>query len=95
MATEMLRDVREFNLAINDEDETIPGDIVDRLMHGESPVAVWRSHRGLKSSELAAKSNLTSSYVSMIEAGKREPSVKSLKAIASALDVDLDDLVWD
>ena len=31
--------------------------------------------------------------ISMIENGKREPSVKLLKAIAETLEVDLDDLV--
>lgn len=74
-------------------DELIPAGIVNRLLEGENPVRVWRSHRGLSARELASKTELSAPYISEIESSKKEGSISALKKIAAALDVDLDDLV--
>lgn len=92
---EMLHDIADFKSALHENDEFIPADMVNRLARGDNPVNVWRKHRQLSAKALAEKAGLTPGYVSMIESGKREPSVKSLKALANALDVDIDDLIWD
>lgn len=74
------------------EEELLPSSMVDRILGGESPIRVWREHRGMSVSALASTAGLSQPYVSQIEAGKREGTAKSLKAIADALSVSIDDL---
>lgn len=75
------------------EDEALPAGLVKRLIEGESPVRVWRDHRGMSARALAEKAGLSQAYVSQIEGEKREGSVAAIKAIAQALGVMIDDLV--
>jgi DNA-binding XRE family transcriptional regulator len=80
------------NLAAGEE-ELVPADIAKRLIAGESPVRVWRQHRGMTSGDLALAAGLSQAFVSQIETGKRDGSISAMKAIAEALSVTLDDLV--
>jgi hypothetical protein len=73
-------------------EESVPATVVDRLIAGEHPVRVWRDHRGMTLEQLGAKANLSIGYLSEIEAGKKPGSIKALRALAGALDLDLDDL---
>ncbi len=96
-AAESLDDVRDYD-AVNKAlssggEELVPADIADQLINGENPVRVWRKHRGLSLSELAAVCKLTPAAVSQIETGKRSPSIEKIKAIAAALSVDVDDII--
>jgi len=75
------------------EEETIPAAIVDRLLAGESPVRVWREHRGLTAAALAARVGVTPAHVSKLESGKGEPSVGLLRKLSGTLGVELDLLV--
>lgn len=75
------------------EDELIPAAMMERLLGEESPVKIWREHRGLSASELAREAGLSRAYVSQIESGARSPGIDALKAIAQALGVDIDELV--
>ena len=75
------------------EEELVPAAVVERLLGGESPVRVWREQRGLTQSGLARASGVHRVVVADIEAGRRGGSVKSLKALAEALGVGVDDLV--
>lgn len=75
------------------EEELIPSAVVERLLDGVNPITVWREHRGMTISALAEKADLSQSYLSQIEAGRREGRVGVLGKIARALSVDLDDLV--
>jgi DNA-binding Xre family transcriptional regulator len=75
------------------EDELIPSEIVDRLLAGENPIRVWRDHRGLTGRALATQAGIAPAYLSQIETGKREGTVDTLKALAAALGVMVDDLV--
>lgn len=68
-------------------------DLVERLVGGESPVRLWREHRGLTVRALADLAAIDPSYLSQIETGKKPGSVKALRALAAALRVTLDDLV--
>ena len=74
------------------EDELIPAEYADRLMDGENPIRVWRDYRGLSAKDLAAKAAISAPYLSQIEAGKREGTFDTMKKIAEALSVTLDDL---
>ena len=71
----------------------LPGALMKRLIAGEHALRVWRDHRGLTVAALATRSGVGASYISEIETGKKPGSVAALKKLATALAVDLDDLV--
>ncbi|MFZ2871669.1 helix-turn-helix domain-containing protein [Zavarzinia sp.] len=75
------------------EEEALPADMVSRMIDSESPLKLWREHRGLSARALADRAGLSPAYVSQIETGKREGSISAMKALAGALNVGLDDLV--
>ena len=54
---------------------------------------VWRQYRGLSQVELSGKIGKSQANMAQIENGKREGTVAVYRAIAQALDVDLDDIV--
>lgn len=74
-------------------EETVPAEVVDRLLAGESPLRVWREFRGMNAAQVAAAVEITPAHVSKIEAGKGEPSVALLKRLARVLGVDMEALV--
>ncbi len=75
------------------EEELIPAAIVDRILDGENRIRVWRDHRGLTAAALADKAEIAQAFLSQIETGKREGTVETLRKIAAALGVTLDDIV--
>lgn len=75
------------------EEELVPVAVLDRMLDGESPVRVWRTHRGLTQSGLARASGVHRVVIADIEAGRRGEEAGSLKALAEALGVGVDDLV--
>ena len=56
-------------------------------------ICTLRRRHSLSQSVLAEKTNLTESYISMIETGKKLPSVSSLVAIATVLDASIDYII--
>ncbi len=72
---------------------SVPDAVLGRLLDGESPLRVWREHRGLTLRELAARRKLGASTLSEIETGTSEGSVRALRHIATVLDVSIDDLL--
>lgn len=74
-------------------EELIPAAIVDRFLDGENSIRVWREYRGLTATDLAAKSEISAGYLSELETGKKTGTVETLKKIAKALNLTLDDLV--
>ena len=78
------------------EDETIPVETVHRLMAGnDHPLKIWREYRQLTQEVLGATAGVGKSYISQIESGSKFGSAKVLKALAEALQVDVDDLLAD
>lgn len=74
------------------EAETFPAEFADRLLAGESPLRVWRDHRGLTLQALAEACGVTRQMLSMVEHGKAKPSADLLGKLAGALGCDMDDL---
>lgn len=74
-------------------EERLPTDVVERLCAGDSPVKVFREHRGLSVAQVAEKSGLNGSYLTAIESGSRHPSAKALHALATVLKVEVGDLL--
>jgi transcriptional regulator with XRE-family HTH domain len=62
-------------------------------LDGGNPVRVWREYRGLTQQALARTAGISASYLSQIESGKRTGTTAALSAIASALNLALDDIV--
>ena len=54
----------------------------------ETSIRFLRKQRNLTLAELSMRSGLTTAYLSMIERGKRQPSMQSIQKIADALQVD-------
>ena len=70
---------------------TVPGEVATALLAGdETPLRVIRRWRGLTQAALAGQAGLKQAYVSEIENGKKTPSVEALRALARALEVDLE-----
>lgn len=63
---------------------------LDGTMH---PLTAWRKAAGLTQAELGHKAGVRTSTVCNIENGKIDPRLSTVKALADALGVDLDDLV--
>ena len=74
-------------------DEFVPEGIVDRLLSGENHIRVWREYRGLTAAELAARAKIRAAYLSELEAGKKAGGRETLRKLATALGLDIDDLV--
>ncbi|MFI5023280.1 MAG: helix-turn-helix domain-containing protein [Alphaproteobacteria bacterium] len=64
-----------------------------RLLDGESPVRVWREKRGLSQRALAAAAQISPSYLAEIETGRKPGSKNALLAVATVLEVLLEELV--
>lgn len=94
---EMSADIAAYDRArdrlASGEDELIPAALVYRMLDGENRVAVWREYRGLSAKALAEAAGITQAYLSQIETGKRDGTVGTMKKIADALKLGLDDLV--
>lgn len=75
------------------EEELIPSAFVDRLLNRESPVRVYRDLREMTQVALAAASGVNRVQIAEIEAGRKAGSVETLRKLAVALRVSMDDLV--
>jgi DNA-binding XRE family transcriptional regulator len=95
-AAEDIADVRAYDEATrrlaSGEDELVPAEIVNRLLDGEKALRVWREYRGLTLKQLADLAGVSAPFVSQIESGQRKGSLETMRKIAAALKVSLDDL---
>jgi XRE family aerobic/anaerobic benzoate catabolism transcriptional regulator len=58
-------------------------------------IKVLRAASGLKQKDLAKRAEIKANYLSLVEAGKRDPSLNVLRAIAKALNVPISMLFWE
>ena len=75
------------------KEELVPVDVVDRILNGENRIRVWRDHRGMTPTVLAQKAEIGQAFLSQLETGKRAGTVETLRKVADALDLTIDDLV--
>jgi DNA-binding XRE family transcriptional regulator len=94
---EMLEDIQDINhikkALESGEEELIPAEVVNALLDYENPIKVWREFRGMTQQQLAKSIGISTPYISQLESGKREASIKVLTAIARIFNVDVDDLI--
>jgi len=93
------QEMADLNIAANTlarikagTEELVPSAVVDRLLAGDAPLMVWREHRGLSQAKLARQSGVNRIQIIDIEAGRKTGSAATLKKLATALNVDMDDL---
>ena len=93
-AAEDLADLRAYDGAkaalTAGEDELVPAEFAKRLIAGESPLRVWR---GLSQVKLGTVSGVNRVQIADIEAGRGKGSVETVRKLAEALEVRVDDLV--
>jgi DNA-binding XRE family transcriptional regulator len=66
----------------------LPEEILNKISAGtESAVKIIRKYRGLTQAELANEAGLSRPYLTEIETGKKNGSIKALTYIANILDV--------
>lgn len=93
--SEAMRDIQAYDAALADSGEAIPHEMMRRLIEGESPIRVWREHRGLTQTLLADHAGIDKTYLSQLESGRKSGSVAVIRRLARALSVDIDDLVGE
>jgi transcriptional regulator with XRE-family HTH domain len=57
--------------------------------HFGNAIRSWRTRRGLSQQELARRANLQRTYISDVERGARNSSLRSIKKLADALQISL------
>ncbi len=86
-----LHDYRE--MSSSDSDSDLPDGILDQISAGEqSPIKIIRKYREMTQAELAENSGISRPYLTEIETGKKDGSIRALKALAQALEVSVGDL---
>ena len=94
MLREMLED-QEATAAFQQTrgQETVPDEVVSRLLAGENPIRVWREYRHLSLRTLASQVGISPSVLSDMETGKSEGRPVTLRKIARHLNVSTDELL--
>lgn len=75
------------------EEEHIPAKRARRLIEGEIPLRFYRKFRGLTQVKLSALSGVCRVQITEIEAGRNNGSVETVRKLANALDVTIEDLI--
>lgn len=76
--------------------ETVPGEVVNSILDGASPLRAWRMHRGLTLEVLAERIGVSKGYLSQIEQGRKPGTLGVFRRLADVLDVPIDDLAgWE
>ena len=96
MAAEDAADVRAYDRVkrrlATGEEELVPAEFANRILDGENKIRVWRELRGMTAAVLARKAGIARPYLTQLETGKRDGTVGTLRQIADALGVSIDDL---
>jgi len=56
-------------------------------------IARARNSKGITQEELAVKTNLTQTFISLLETGQRRASMKTLEKIANALKIKVNEII--
>ena len=96
-AAEDLTDLQAYDRALaqlaNGDEELLPAEFVKRMLSGESPLRVWREFRGITQTALAEASSVNRVQIADIEAGRKSGSIETVKKLADALGITLDELI--
>ena len=66
---------------------------LDEFLNAKTPLAFWRKKRGMTQAELAKATDVAQGFLSEIETGHKPGTPATLKKIAEALHIKIDDLI--
>ena len=72
---------------------TVPGEVVNAVLDGVSPLRAWRKSRGFTLDGLAQRVGVSKSYLSQIENNRKSGSLNLYRQISIVLNVSVDDLI--
>ena len=73
--------------------DTIPGEIVNAILDGATPLRAWRQYREFTLDMLADRIGVSKEHLSLIETGQKSGTVDLFRRLSTVLNVELDDLV--
>lgn len=73
--------------------DTIPGEIVNAILDGVTPLRAWRQYREFTLEMLADQIGVSKDHLSQIENGQKSGTVDIFRRLSTILDVGLDDLI--
>ena len=81
-----LHDYRDMVSSGNNQD--LPNDVLDALTaREEHPIKILRKYHGLTQADLAKRAGISRPYLTEIETGKKDGSIRAMKALAEVLGV--------
>lgn len=82
--------LHEYRNLSGAEESGLPSDLLDRITaRQESPLKILRKFRGLTQKDLAEAAGISRPYLTEIETGKKDGSLRAMKSIASILNVNV------
>jgi DNA-binding XRE family transcriptional regulator len=83
--------LHDYRSLVNEGDDAgLPETILDALTaRQDSPVKILRKHRGFTQKDLSMEAGISRPYLTEIETGKKDGSLRAMKAIAEALGVNV------
>jgi len=66
---------------------------VEAFLKAKTPLAFWRKKRGMTQADLARTTGVAQGFLSEIESGQKPGTPATLKKIAEALNIKIDDLI--
>ncbi len=74
----------------HDAGEGLPESVMDDIAAGHGhPIRIIRKHRDLTQPDLADAAGISRPYLTEIETGRKDGSIRALKALALVLEVDV------
>ena len=70
------------------EGDELPEEILDALTaRQDNPIKILRKYRGMTQADLAEAANISRPYLTEIETGKKDGSIRAMRSLAEALGV--------
>lgn len=89
-----IEDIRQARERIlRGEDELLPFELAEQILDGMHPVKAFRQHRGLSQRALAKECDISPSYLSEIESGRKPGSVDAMVKLSKTLRVPMENLL--
>jgi DNA-binding XRE family transcriptional regulator len=86
-ARRVIDDIKSGAEAVLSESE------LEEFLNAKTPLAFWRKKRGLTQADLAKATGVAQGFLSEIETGQKPGTPATLKKIAEALHIKIDDLI--
>ena len=92
-AADDLADLQAVGYYKVDPKPGVPSEFVARMLAGESLLKLWREHRGYSQNELGKITGVNRIQIGDIEDRGKTGSVITLKKLANALNIQVDDIL--